>query len=48
MITKPKGCYDLTGKEAEIYNQIAHVFEAYAKTYNYKYIRTPVLKVQSF
>lgn len=44
MITKPKGCYDLTGKEAEIYNQIAHVFEAYAKTYNYKYIRTPVFE----
>lgn len=44
MITKPKGCYDLTGKEAEIYNQIAQVFEAYAKTYNYKYIRTPVFE----
>lgn len=44
MITKPKGCYDLTGKEAEIYNQIANVFEAYAKTYNYKYIRTPVFE----
>lgn len=44
MITKPKGCYDVTGEVARKYQRICEVVSAYAKIYNYKYIRTPLFE----
>ena len=44
MITKPKGCYDVTGDVARKYQRICKVVSAYAKIYNYKYIRTPLFE----
>ena len=44
MITKPKGCYDLTGVDAKKYQKIVDIVNAYAKIYNYKYIRTPLFE----
>lgn len=44
MITKPKGCYDLTDKSALKYQKIVSVVNDYAKIYNYKYIRTPLFE----
>ena len=44
MITKPKGCYDVTGEVARKYQRICDVVSAYAKSYNYKYIRTPLFE----
>lgn len=44
MITKPKGCYDVTGVVARKYQRICEVVSAYAKIYNYKYIRTPLFE----
>lgn len=44
MITKPKGCYDVTGEVAKKYQRICEAVSAYAKIYNYKYIRTPLFE----
>lgn len=44
MITKPKGCYDVTGEVAKKYQRICEIVSAYAKIYNYKYIRTPLFE----
>ena len=44
MITKPKGCYDVTGDVSKKYQRICDVVSAYAKIYNYKYIRTPLFE----
>lgn len=44
MIIKPKGCYDVTGDVARKYQRICEVVSAYAKIYNYKYIRTPLFE----
>ena len=44
MITKPKGCYDVTGEVAKKYQRICEVVSAYVKIYNYKYIRTPLFE----
>ena len=44
MITKPKGCYDLTGVDAKKYQRIVDIVNAYAKIYNYKFIRTPLFE----
>ncbi len=44
MITKPKGCYDLTDESALKYQKIVSTVNAYAKIYNYKYIRTPLFE----
>ena len=44
MFTKPKGCYDVTGEVARKYQRICEVVSAYAKIYNYKYIRTPLFE----
>lgn len=44
MITKPKGCYDLTDESALKYQKIVSVVNAYTKIYNYKYIRTPLFE----
>ena len=44
MITKPKGCYDVTKDISKKYQRICDVVSAYAKIYNYKYIRTPLFE----
>lgn len=44
MITRPKGCYDLNGNDAIKYQKVVNVVNAYAKLYNYKYIRTPLFE----
>ena len=44
MITKPKGTYDLEGKEAELYLKIENIVHSYANVYNYKFVRTPLFE----
>ncbi|MBQ6840734.1 MAG: histidine--tRNA ligase [Bacilli bacterium] len=44
MITKPKGCYDITGVDSHLYRQIEDTVHSYANVYNYKYIRTPLFE----
>lgn len=44
MITKPKGCYDLTGRDSKLYKQIVNVVNEYATVYDYKYVRTPLFE----
>ncbi len=47
MITRPKGTYDIYGKEAKYYNYINAVFQRVAELYNYEYIRTPIFEDSS-
>ena len=44
MITKPKGCYDITGVDSALYRKIEDVVHSYANVYNYKYVRTPLFE----
>jgi len=44
MITKPKGCHDIYGKEAKKWRYINSVIEALCEKYNYQYIRTPIFE----
>lgn len=44
MITKPKGCHDIYGKEAKKWQYINSVIDALCEKYNYKYIRTPIFE----
>ncbi len=44
MITKPKGTYDLLGKEAKKMQYINDVLTAICEKYNYEFIRTPVFE----
>lgn len=44
MITKPKGTYDIYGKNAKYYNYINGVFSSVCEYYNYEYIRTPIFE----
>lgn len=44
MITKPKGTYDIYGKNAKYYNYINGVFASVCEYYNYEYIRTPIFE----
>ena len=44
MITKPKGTYDLCGKDARIYKYISDVVERYMAGYNYDLVRTPIFE----
>ena len=44
MITKPKGCYDLTGVDSEIYRKIEEIVHNYMLLYDYKYVRTPIFE----
>ena len=44
MITKPKGTYDLYGKDARIYKYISDVVERYMANYNYDLVRTPIFE----
>ncbi len=44
MITKPKGCYDLYGKEGRTFKQIDNIVSMLAEVYHYAYIRTPIFE----
>ena len=44
MITKPKGTYDIYGKDALILEYVNTVCENYAHLYNYGLIRTPIFE----
>ena len=44
MITKPKGCKDIYGREAKIWKYIDTVIDYVMEKYNYNYIRTPIFE----
>ena len=44
MITKPKGTYDIYGKDALIFEYVNTVCENFAHLYNYNMMRTPVFE----
>ncbi len=44
MITKPKGCYDIYGKEGKYFQKINEVVDMLALVYHYQYIRTPIFE----
>ncbi len=47
MITKPKGTYDLYGKDAKTYKYIESIINELMALYNYEYIKTPVFESSS-
>lgn len=44
MITKPKGTYDLYGKEMKYWQYVSHVVDEVMARYNYGMIRTPIFE----
>ena len=44
MITKPKGCYDISGNNAKLYRKIENVVHDYMAVYNYQFVRTPIFE----
>ena len=44
MITKPKGCRDIYGREAKVWKYIDTVVDSVMEKYNYNYIRTPIFE----
>ncbi len=44
MITKPKGCYDIYGKEGRYFQKINEVVSLLAEVYHYDFIRTPIFE----
>ena len=44
MITKPKGTYDIYGKDALVFEYYNTVCENFAHLYNFNYIRTPLFE----
>lgn len=44
MITRPKGCYDVYGKEGRYFRKINDVVSMLATVYHYDYIRTPIFE----
>ena len=44
MITKPKGTYDIIGKDALIFEYYNTVCENFAHLYNFNYVRTPIFE----
>ncbi len=44
MITKPKGCYDIYGKEGRYFQKINEVVSMLAEVYHYDFIRTPIFE----
>lgn len=44
MITKPKGCHDIYGKEAKKWQYVNKLIESIMEKYNYDYIRTPIFE----
>ena len=47
MITKPKGTYDLFGKDAENYKYLLTRFEDVCQVNNYQYMKTPVFEASN-
>ena len=46
MITKPKGTYDVVGKDAVKLQKINRLIDYFCDFYNYDYIRTPIFESQ--
>lgn len=44
MITKPKGCYDIYGKEARKWQYVNQLIDNLMEKYNYQMIRTPLFE----
>lgn len=44
MITKPKGCIDITGTDSILWKYVENVVEDVMNNYNYEYIRTPIFE----
>ena len=44
MIQKPKGTYDLYGKEAKKVKKIEELLQVLMEKYNYNYIKTPLFE----
>ena len=44
MITKPKGSYDIYGREGKIWKYIDFIVDQVMEKYNYQYIRTPIFE----
>ena len=44
MITRPKGCNDIYGKEAKVWKYVEKIVDAVMEKYNYTYIRTPIFE----
>ncbi len=44
MITKPKGCIDITGDDSLLWEYVNDVVNTMMRTYNYEYIRTPIFE----
>ncbi len=44
MITKPKGCYDIYGKEAKNWQFLNQIIDEVMTNYNYNFIRTPIFE----
>lgn len=44
MITKPKGCHDIYGKEAKKWQYVNKVIDSLMEKYNYDFIRTPIFE----
>lgn len=44
MITKPKGCKDIYGRDAKVWKYIEQVVDSVMEKYNYGYIRTPIFE----
>ena len=44
MITKPKGCHDIYGKEGKKWQYINKVIDSLMEKYNYDFIRTPIFE----
>ncbi len=45
MITKPKGCTDITGNDSLLWQYVNGVVAEMMRNYNYEYIRTPIFEV---
>ena len=44
MITKPKGCVDVTGDESLLWEYVNELVSTMMRTYNYEFIRTPIFE----
>lgn len=44
MITKPKGCHDIYGSEAKVWQYVNQVIDFIMEKYHYDYIRTPIFE----
>ena len=44
MITKPKGSYDIYGKEGKVWKYIDLIIDQVMEKYNYEFIRTPIFE----